>query len=145
MPKQIVYNYPEVYDFVKDIYPFAPSLTATGIGLKEDGQMIAGVLFEDYNGVNIHMHVAALPGRRWMTREYLFTCFAYPFVQLGCNRITGTVEASNLDARRFDEHLGFTQEALLKGAARDGGDVIIYVMFREHCRFIKEHKHGKQK
>lgn len=138
MPKQIVYDYQEVYDFVKDFYPLNPSVSAAGIGLKEDGELIAGVIYDDYNGSNVFMHVAAIPGRRWMTREYLYTCFAYPFTQLQCDRITGWVEASNLDARRFDEHLGFQQEAVLKRAARDGGDVIMYVMFREHCRFIKE-------
>jgi RimJ/RimL family protein N-acetyltransferase len=137
MPKTIVYDYPRVYDFVKDFYPINHSPSASGIGLEKDGQLIAGVLYDDYNGSNVWMHVAAEPGARWMTREYLHQCFAYPFVQLGCKRITGWVEASNEQARRFDEHLGFEQEAVLKHAAKDGGDVIIYVMFRENCRFIK--------
>lgn len=137
MHKQIVYDYPEVHDFVSQFYPINRSPSATGIGLKQDGQMIAGVLYDDYNGSNVWMHVAAIPGKRWMSRDYLFTCFAYPFVQLQCKRITGWVEASNHDARRFDEHLGFKQEAVLKHAARDGGDVLMYVMFREDCRFIR--------
>jgi RimJ/RimL family protein N-acetyltransferase len=47
------------------------------------------------------------------------------------------VEASNLPARRFDEHLGFQQEAVLQGAASDGGDVILYVMRRENCRYLE--------
>jgi RimJ/RimL family protein N-acetyltransferase len=43
-------------------------------------------------------------------------------------------------ARRLDEHLGFTHEATLRGAAPDGGDVLLYVMRREDCRFIDKAK-----
>jgi RimJ/RimL family protein N-acetyltransferase len=138
MRKELCFDYPEVFEFVNGFFPINYSPSAAGIGLKQDEELIAGVLYDDYNGSNVWMHVAAIPGRRWMTRELLYTAFAYPFIQLGCKRITGWVEASNTDARRFDEHLGFKQEAVIKHAARDGGDVIMYVMFREDCRFLKE-------
>ena len=52
------------------------------------------------------------------------------------DRISGYVNESNEVARRFDEHLGFHEEARLKGAAPDGGDVLLYVMWRDDCRFI---------
>jgi RimJ/RimL family protein N-acetyltransferase len=136
MQKEIIYNYPEVYEFVKDFFPLTYSLSAAGIGIKQDGQLIGGVIYDDFNGSNIWAHVAGIPGKRWGNRAFLYTCFAYPFIQLKCQRITGWVEASNLDARRFDEHLGFKQEAVLKHAAKDGGDVIIYVMHREDCKHI---------
>lgn len=134
--KSIIYSYEEVYDFVSDYYPINYSVSAAGIGLRKDDKLIAGVLYDDYNGHNVWMHVAAEPGSRWMTREYLYTCFGYPFHQLQCNRITGWVEASNEKARRFDEHLGFKPEAVLSGAATDGGDVILYRMTRDECRFL---------
>jgi hypothetical protein len=46
------------------------------------------------------------------------------------------VDASNTDARRFNEHLGFCEEARLIGAAADGGDVLLYVMWKAECRFL---------
>jgi hypothetical protein len=46
------------------------------------------------------------------------------------------VDASNLEARRFNEHLGFREEARLTGAAADGGDVVLYVLWKRDCRFI---------
>jgi RimJ/RimL family protein N-acetyltransferase len=55
---------------------------------------------------------------------------------LGCARVTAPVEAKNLAARKFNEHIGFTQEAAMKGAASDGGDIILYVMRREDCRYV---------
>lgn len=110
---------------------------AVGIGLEEDGELIAGVVFNLFTGPSICMHVAAVPGKRWMTREYLWRCFAYPFLQLGCNRITGLVRVDNLEAQRFDEHLGFVREGILRRACDDGMDMILYGMLREECRFLR--------
>jgi RimJ/RimL family protein N-acetyltransferase len=109
---------------------------AVGIGLEEDGELIAGVVFNMYTGPSISMHVAAVPGRRWMTKEYLFRCFAYPFLQLNCRRITGLVRADNFVAQKFDEHLGFRREGLLREACDDGTDMILYGMLKNECRFI---------
>lgn len=137
MPSSIVSDPARVWAFVSQHTPVAIMSGMKGLGLERDGQLIAGVLYEGYNGHNVWMHVAAEPGRRWLNREYLRYCFYYPFVEMGCSRVTGYVEASNTDARRFDEHLGFKQEAVLQGAASDGGDVILYVMRRENCRYLE--------
>lgn len=110
---------------------------AAAIGLNRWDRLVAGVLYEGFNGRNIWMHVAAEPGARWMVRDYLRACFVYPFEVCKVERITGYVDASNLAARRFDERLGFAEEARLKGAAADGGDVILYVMRRDQCRFLE--------
>jgi len=109
---------------------------AVGIGLEEDGELIAGVVFNMFTGGSISMHVAAVPGKRWMTKDYLWRCFAYPFLQLKCNRITGLVRTDNLEAQKFDEHLGFKREGLLRRACEDGTDMIVYGMLREECRFL---------
>lgn len=107
------------------------------IGLRRDGELVAGVVYEGYNGKNIWMHVAAVPGARWMSRDYLHAVFAYPFLVCGVDRVSGYVNESNTQAKRFDEHLGFEQEARLRGAAPDGGDVIVYTMWRDQCRFLR--------
>lgn len=108
----------------------------TAIGLRRDGELIAGVVYEGFNGRNVWMHVAAEPGARWLVRDYLRACFEYPFNVCGCDRVSGHVDDSNEAAKRFDEHLGFKQEARLKGAAPDGGDVILYVMWKKDCRYV---------
>jgi RimJ/RimL family protein N-acetyltransferase len=110
---------------------------AVGIGLEEDGRIIAGVVYDYWNGASICMHVASEPGSRWMTREYLWICFAYPFNQLGVRRVTGLVPESNMAARKFDEALGFELETRLKDAHPDG-DVLVYKMTRDKCRFLGE-------
>lgn len=109
---------------------------AIGIGLEEEGKLIAGVVFNMYTEASICMHVAAEPGKRWMTREYLWRCFAYPFLQLNCNRVTGLVREDNLEAQRFDEHLGFKREGLIRKGCVDGSNLILYGMLKEECRWL---------
>lgn len=118
-----------------DVDSFGPGTVA--LGLEEDGNLIAGVAFNMYTKASICMHVAAEPGRRWMNRDFLWRSFAYPFIQLKCNRITGLVRMDNLDAQRFDEHLGFKREGLVRRGCVDGTDMILYGMLREECRFLR--------
>ena len=137
MTTRIISDPARVYHFVSQHMPLNVVAGMKGLGLERDGELVAGVVYEGYNRYNVWMHVAAIPGRRWLNREFLRYCFQYPFDELGCRRVSGYVEASNEAARRFDEHLGFKQEAVLRGAAADGGDVILYVMRREGCRFLE--------
>lgn len=110
------------------------------IGLEEDGDLIAGVVYNWYTGPSICMHVAAEPGRRWLNRDFLFRAFAYPFLQLECNRVTGLVRLDNLDAQRFDEHLGFVKEGIIRQGAADKTDFILYGMLRDECRWLEMKK-----
>ena len=111
---------------------------ATGIGLQElDGdawRMVAGVAYAEWNGVNVVCHIAA-EGKRWMTREYLWTIFDYPFNQLKVRRITVCVGEGNSESRRFVRHLGFEEEARLTGA-HPSGDLLIYGMRKPRCRWL---------
>lgn len=102
----------------------------------KDGALIAGVLFDNFTGRSVQMHVAGT-GKRWLTREFLNFCFRYPFEQLKVNKVVGLVDSTNAAALRFDLHLGFQQEAVIKDAGKVG-DTIILTMTREQCRFLGE-------
>lgn len=114
------------------------------IGLWEEGVgPVAACLYESYNGASVLGHLAG-DGRKWMNREFLWFCFHYPFEQLRVNKILGLVESSNAEARKLDEHLGFQLEATLKNAA-PRGDLLIYSMTRDQCRWLnlREKYRGK--
>ena len=105
------------------------------IGLERDGVLAAVVVYTFWSGADIAMHVAAVPGRRWLTRGFLRAVFRYPFVQLGCRRVTGYVPALNADALRFDAHLGFRREGVMREALDNGEDVIVLGMLERECRW----------
>ncbi len=116
---------------------------AHGIGWERDGALVAGVAYSDYNGVNMQMHVASDGSRRWMTREFLRVCFDYPFNQAKVKRVTGLVGEGNMEARKFDEHLGFTLEARLKGA-HPTGDLLVFCMWKSNCRWLNANLHPRR-
>lgn len=106
------------------------------LGWERRGRLVAGVVYADWNGPNVVCHIAA-EGRNWLVREYLWTIFDYPFAQLKAKRITVCVGEGNNDSRRFVQHLGFEHEATLR-LAHPSGDLIVYRMFREQCRWLNE-------
>ncbi len=136
--KRIVCGH-HVVSYVDAMLGGAPDAHARGIGLERDGKLIAGVKFDNWNRRSICMHVAA-SGSGWMTREYLWYCFHYPFVEVGAHKILGLVAESNERARRFDEHLGFKLEYSIADAHPDGA-LLVYSMTKAQCRFL-ELKHG---
>lgn len=96
--------------------------------------MAAGVIYENFNGKTVWMHVAG-KGANWLTRKFLHAVFDYPFNQMGLPAVRAYVEASNQRSVKFCRHVGFNPEAMLYGAASDGGDVHLFVMRREWCRY----------
>lgn len=109
--------------------------TSTGIARIKGGKIVAGVLYQDHNGPNVFAHIAVDPGG--MNRHFLSIIFDYPFNQLKAKRITGVVASSNTAARKLDEHLGFELEAILQDAHPEG-DLCVYKMTADKCRWIKE-------
>lgn len=111
------------------------------IGLERDGELVAGVVFDQFNGAQVCMHVASDGSKKWLNRHFLWFCFHFAFEQLKVKRVTGLVAASNTDALRFDEHLGFVREATLADAAPDG-DLIVLRMFKHECKWLRIN-HGR--
>lgn len=105
------------------------------IGWEKDGQLTAVVVYTNWSGPDISMHIAAIPGRRWMSRVFLRAVFAFPFLGLGVRRVTWYVPSANTESVRFSLHLG----AKLEGVKRDGwygDDMLILGMIKSECRYI---------
>lgn len=121
---------------VRDAFVHGRGIGVVDVRPDNSCELIAGIWFENYNGANMMMHVAAVPASSWMNKEILWYTFYYPFIECGCKRVTGLVAETNHQARSFDERLGFTLETRLKDAAPDG-DLLVYSMFREDCRWLR--------
>ena len=109
------------------------------IGLIKDNELIAGVWYEDFNGRSVTCHIV-IKGQ--INRQFLTIIFDYPFVQLGVNKIIGPVKSNNLIAIKFDEKLGFKEEARLLDVFPDS-DLIFFTMAKADCRFLGE-RYGKK-
>ena len=105
----------------------------TALGLLKDGKLVAGVLYEDWNGANLMCHIRGEKG--WANREFLRIIFDYPFNFVGAKRLTAPIKSTNIDAIKFVQKLGFALECVLSQATPDG-DMHIYRIFREECKYL---------
>ena len=104
------------------------------IGKVVDGRLVAGVLYEDWNGANIVCHIRG--DGNWACRKFLNVIFDYPFNQIKAQRITAPVSSLNAKSINLVERMGFTLESTL-ARATPGGDLRLYRMFPEDCKFLK--------
>lgn len=109
------------------------------LGLVKNGKLMAGVIYNCYEGANVNMHVGAIDGAKWLTQEFLFAAFDYPFNQLKKRRVTAFMNENNDKAIGFVENLGFTYEGRMRNYFRIN-DAVIYGMLREECRFLDMRK-----
>lgn len=114
--------------------PFNPDCDVS-IGRVEDGRLLGGVIYNDYTGASISIHVASFDPN-WIDRAMLWVTFDYPFNQLKVNKLFGQVPASNAQALAFDLHVGFKIEARIKDVFPDG-DLILVSMYRDDCKWLK--------
>lgn len=108
---------------------------ATGFCMRRNGQPIAGAVFYDYAGRSMWVHTAGSPGGHWLNRRFLQAYLSYPFVACGVSCLRGFVHAGNERMLKLVEHLGGEIEATLKGAAADGGDMVIAALWKEKLTY----------
>lgn len=130
----ILFNDPRVVHFVAQSVGSTDCSATASIGVEEGGKVVAGVVYDNFNGANIFIHFTVAQGYQ-ICRGFLRLVFGYAFDCLKAKRITGAFSSANEKVRRFGERLGFQFETLLKDAAPDG-DLMFYTLRREQCRFV---------
>lgn len=105
------------------------------MGAEVDGSIVAGVVFNNFNGHNVSAHIAIdRPGK--YLPYLLYHAFRYAFLHCRLGRLTGMVDCSDKKVLAFDRHLGFEDEFVMKGAGSDGGDLQVLVMWADKCRWL---------
>jgi RimJ/RimL family protein N-acetyltransferase len=107
------------------------------IGVVCQGQLAGGVVYSEYRGNDVRANIASI-SPHWLSRDVLRQLFAYPFRQLGCNRITVLIRATNARSERLARWLGFVPEGRLRAAMSTGEDALVLGMLRHECRWIKD-------
>ena len=105
------------------------------LGLVRNGTLVAGVIYNCYEGANVNMHISAVDGCRWLTQDFLFAAFDYPFNELSKRRVTAFMRSKNARAIKFVKKLGFVHEGTMPNYYADD-DAVVYGLLRENCRFL---------
>jgi RimJ/RimL family protein N-acetyltransferase len=96
--------------------------------------------YDGFIGSACQMHVVNLKGKS-TPRKLLWAAFDYPFNQAGLSVLLGVVNSKNKAAMRYDKHLGFTELSRIPGAHDDGGDIVLFKMTKDECKWLKERKY----
>jgi hypothetical protein len=106
------------------------------MGLEQDGKIIAGIVFNNFNTSNATAHIAVLkPSKAFL--KLLEHAADYAFNLCKLKRLTGLVEMSNRKALALDKHIGWEEEFVMRSAAADGGDLQVFVLWPDKCRWLK--------
>jgi hypothetical protein len=112
------------------------------IGQLEDGKLIAGVVWDSWNGASMQIHVASETGADWLDRVFLRESFRYPFEMCRAAKLIALVNSYNERSIQLVTKLGFVREATLREAHPDG-DLLVYTMTKSQCRWLERRNDGQ--
>jgi RimJ/RimL family protein N-acetyltransferase len=110
------------------------------VAYDDQAQRILGVCVADSFGPdNCNVHIA-IDNPAVIRRGFLNEISGWLFLGLNRKRIFGPVPSNNSRARKFFEHIGFTEVAVIPDAVKEGVDYVIYRMDKAGCRWIAPQK-----
>jgi hypothetical protein len=114
---------------------FNPECDPVISSVTSEGNLLGGVIYDGYTGSCIFIHQAGFD-KHWMTRDMLWAAFDYPFNQLGCTKLCGTIPSTNAPLLAINLKLGFVVEHALQDGYPDG-PMLLLSMTRDQCRWLK--------
>lgn len=106
------------------------------IGVATD-KLIAGVVYHDHFPSYRHIQISmAADDPRWAQRGVIRGLLAYPFEQLGCERITLTVPHTSHRVLKFTKGIGFVSEGVLRRGFGDAHAVVLGMLRKDHLKLM---------
>ena len=109
----------------------------TSIGVIHKGKIVAAAVFNNFRLPNIEItFVTSSP--RWASPGAVRSILRYPFIQLGCKRVTAIIEATNQPARAFLCRLGFKLEGIHPDVFMSGAAETYGLLLKDATRWVAE-------
>lgn len=99
--------------------------------------------YDGFIGKVCQMHVVKTADKP-APRRMLWAAFDYPFNHAGLEIVLGVVNTKNEEAMNFNKHLGFKEMSRLPGVHDDGGDLVLFAMKKDECKWLKERRYETQ-
>lgn len=108
------------------------------IGVARNDEIVAVAVYNNWRPPNIEItFVTSTP--RWASRENIRLILGYPFLQLGCKRISAMTAIDNDKAQAFLQRLGFKPEGFHPDALPSGDAVSYGLLWPQAQRWIRDH------
>jgi hypothetical protein len=111
---------------------------SVAIGLEKDGELVAGTVYEMWNGRSVVCHIT------WdqITPAYLAAVYDYPYNVANVDKIIGPISSNHTRALKLVTKMGFSEEARIKDGAPDG-DIVFMTQTPDRCRYL-EPRYGQK-
>ena len=106
------------------------------IGIEKNGELVGGVVIDEYVENTRCAMACAGDGGRWLSRGFLPIVFDYVFRQLDCKVVIITIESSNEKSIKLMKHIGFLPVYTVRNGGSNGCNLIIFEMQNSHCKYI---------
>ena len=113
-----------------------PSADQRMLGWVEEDRLVIVVGLSGFMGKIAVIHIAFAPGWHFSPRAMLDAVFRYAFGEAKRELLIGLVNSKNDRAMRFDRHLGFTELFRLPEMHDDDGDLVVFGMRPDQCRYL---------
>jgi hypothetical protein len=107
---------------------------AVCLGQVIDGELRAVAVFCEFEGNLCNFHLCST-GSHWMSKEFLWAMFNYPFENLGLKVILAVISGNNEKSLKLCQKLGFKELAKIPDATDNGG-LAIFTMRPADCRWL---------
>jgi RimJ/RimL family protein N-acetyltransferase len=108
------------------------------------GEIVASVVFDRFAGPDCEISIATDKSRRWLNREVAIRIAAYPFAQLGLDRVSAFVDAGNQGAIQLVNRLGFRLEGE-KRHPDPAKSVLMFGLLKDECRWLASLRYFRAK
>jgi RimJ/RimL family protein N-acetyltransferase len=135
---------PLVGEFVRARIPHMRGLSwgeHTTLGVVRNGKLCGGVVYYGYRGFDIQI-AAAFDRGNWALPGTLRALCAYPFIDLGCQRVTAVTAKKNKIARRALVKAGFQFEGVIRRGLDGVADGFVYGLLKSECKWLKDKSNG---
>lgn len=108
------------------------------IGVMARGELVATAVFHQYRHPSIEISFVTTD-RRWATPQTVRGIMRYPFVQLGCTRLTAITSDTNQRTCAFLYRLGFCLEGIHPDTFGPGAAAVSFGLLRKDAeRWLTE-------
>lgn len=105
-----------------------PAVEKASIGYERNGNLVAGVVFDNKTDNNVFAHIASTAVI--FPLALIVAVARYAYMQLELERLTFLVRSDNAKCLRFVKRLGAQYEGKLERATRCG-DLLFFVLWRD--------------
>ena len=116
---------------------YTPDLK-TLVWLDKDKYIRWVIGYNNFLGRSVQVHLGSIKGLQTRPRQLLHAAFDFPFNVLHVDLLIGIINSVNKRMVDIAFKLGFKEKTRWKNMHDNGGDIIMFEMYKKDCRWLRK-------